>query len=101
MWPTTALQSHAVHRPALDSACMIQLQADARSGAKLREIVIRVGQDAVRFLRIDGGAGQGALRALLCIEAHAVPVLRQELQRRLPDSTWHHAPQRARRRHAD
>lgn len=104
MWQSTsrypALQPHKTQPDHPAAASMVRLEVDAGSSERLRAVVICAGGDAVRFLRIDACARSGAVRALLCVEAHAVPALRREVLRRLPGCAWQPAPRRGEPLHA-
>jgi len=100
MWQSTSRYPALQRQLSEDAPSMVWLQVDRACIDTLRQVVIRAGGDTVRFLRIEARAGDtdtGQVRALLCVQAHAAPVLRQEVLRRLPACIWSEAPRRAAR----
>lgn len=99
MWHCTSDYPAVRRQPAHDNTILVWLQADGTAAALLRQTVIRAGQDAVRFLRVDACASGGPVRALLCIERAAAPALRAQLLAHLPGCEWHEAHRRDERGH--
>jgi hypothetical protein len=105
MWQSTSRYPALLRRTprGADRASMVWLEVDAASSQCLREVVIRAGGDAARFLRIDAcscSAGRAVVRALLCVEPGASAALRAEVLRRLPQCVWQAAARRGDHVHA-
>jgi len=105
MWQSTSRYPALLRRTprGAERASMVWLEVDAALSERLREVVIRAGGDAVRFLRIDAcscSAQRAVVRALLCVEPGAAAALREEVLRHLPQCQWQAAARRGAQVHA-